>query len=78
MPITAVLALWVLILGAKKFIIIGVAPLPLGFASYLAKRRDLLDRSLIVVSARPRRQSTDVTISAPPQSWKDHRAVSTR
>jgi hypothetical protein len=51
MPITAVMALWVLILGAKKFIIIGVAPLPLGFASYLAKRRDLPDRSLIVVSA---------------------------
>jgi hypothetical protein len=77
MLITAVLALWVLILGAKKFIIIGIAPLPLCFASYLAKRRDLPDRSLIVVSARPRRQST-YTISEPPQSWKDHRAVSTR
>ena len=47
MPITAVLALWVLILGAKKFIIIGVAPLPPGSTSYLAKRRDLPDRSLM-------------------------------
>src|SRR5207302_9459654 len=78
MPIAALLALWVLILGSKKFIIIGVAPLPPGFASHLAKRRHLPDRSLIVVSARPRRQSTDVTISEPLRSWKDRRAISTR